>query len=175
MEINMANYKAKPLLSEKNNGGSAYGVLSATVLSGVSLGAAQVLPAAVVHEGPEATKALSGGTFAYDNVKPIAKAVTTELAGGVSNTFLKSTGGTPGLRRKVNKIEGLDTLQITKAIREGHYNVVTGKFDATYPTTSTDSFGTDDAASPTYAEPGELAYKTGNPMPKTAEYKRKNG
>lgn len=159
----MATTKAVSLLDTNNDGGSVLSGGTNTQLNTVSHGQVQVQTMKPV-DGTDTDKALSAGTFAYDNDTPVAKKVSTTLS-GVSNDVLKSGAAQPGLRRKVNKIEGLTTSKVTSALRGGYYNHVTGKFDNTYPQSSSDSFGTDDAVTSS-----ELQYMYGNPVPASGEY-----
>ena len=159
----MATTKAVSLLETNNDGGSVLSGGTNTQLNTVSHGQVQVQTMKPV-DGEDTDKALSAGTFAYDNDSPVAKKVSTTLS-GVSNDVLKSGAAQPGLRRKVNKIEGLTTSKVTSALRGGYYNHVTGEFDNAYPQSSSDSFGTDDAVTSS-----ELQYMYGNPIPASGEY-----
>ena len=58
-------------------------------------------------------------------------------------------------------------------MRAGNFNMVTGKFTVN-PTSATDSFGSDVAASPTRAVPGKLVYGLGQGVVR-ADYKAKTG
>ena len=161
----MSTTKAKTLLDEKNDGGSVLAGGTNTKLNTVSHGQVEVQSMKPI-DGDDTDKALAGGTFAYDSAgnEIVAKKVSTTLS-GVSNTFLRSGAAEPGLRRQVNKIEGLTTSKITTALRGGFYNHVTGDFDGGYPQSSVDSFGTDDAVTS-----NELQYMYGNPVPASGEY-----
>lgn len=122
-----------------------------------------------------ADKALSAGTFAYNNQRPIAKKTTTTIS-GVSNDFLASGAAKPSLVQSIHKIqvlgmgyaEGVRTRKLTSAIRAGKWNEYSGEFAAGYPQASTDIFSLDPtykdvAANPTRLVPGRLTYKTGAP------------
>lgn len=113
-----------------------------------------------VVDGSTADKAVSAGTFSYNNDRPVAKKTTTSLA-GVSNTVLRSGALVPGQIRKVNKIESVTTRKEITGIRADKYNLVTNTWSAGYPAVVTDSLGTDEAASPTDAVPGTLVYSMG--------------
>lgn len=120
-----------------------------------------------------AGKALSAGTFAYVNNKPIAPRYTITIA-GVSNTFLRSGADTPTIRRSIAKLETLRTRRFTTAIRANKYNRFTGAFDSGYPTYSpTDTLATDYAATPSRSAPGQLTYKLGQPVPVSTDYSAK--
>lgn len=113
-----------------------------------------------VVDGSTVDPALSAGTFANNNNRPVAKKTTTSLA-GVSNTVLRSGALVPSQIRKVNKIETVRTRKEITAIRAGKYNLVTNTWEEGYPVVATDSLGTDDAASPTSSVPGTLVYSMG--------------
>ena len=85
-------------------------------------------------------------------------AYSTSVAGGQKT--LKGFGADYGIRRSINKLEHMRTVRVATAIRAGYWNVYTGKF-TTAPTVADDAptWGTDDAANPTRAIPGELVYR----------------
>lgn len=119
-----------------------------------------------------AGKAVSGGTFAYNNLKPISSLVTSVIA-GVSNNVIKTPGNDGDTIRSINKLETLRTRRFTTAIRANKYNRTTGVWDAGYPAVATDSLGTDEAATPTASVPGELTYMKGSVVPFNDNYKAK--
>lgn len=136
-----------------------------------------------VLDNDSADKALSSGEFAYNNESPVAKKVTSSLA-GESNTFLLSGASDPSNVRSIHKLEVVRTRRLTTALRENRFNEVTGEFDSGYPVVAVDNFydistdslvagSTDNAAAPTRNVPGELVYKTGAPNPVTDNYKAK--
>lgn len=122
-----------------------------------------------------ANKALSSGTFAYDNESPVGKRLTTELAGGVANDILLSGAAVPANVRSIHKLETLRTQRITTAIRANKYNRYTGDWDAGFPANAVDSLNSDNAATPSRSVPGELTYKTAAPLAVNDDYKAKNG
>lgn len=158
----------------KNNHGVAKNVgASASVLANRSLGATNVgVFGSTVVDNSTADKALSGGTFKYDNKSPIAKRTTTTLAGNVSNTYLRSGAATPGLVRSIHKLETLRTRRLATAIRAGAWNIYTGAFSPA-PTVAVDTLATDAAATPTRSAPGQLTYRTGAKVPVRDDYKAK--
>lgn len=166
----MATQKAKSLLDEKNDGGSVIAGGSNTGLNSIDLGSPQNIDSMKPVDGDDTDKALAGGMFAYDpsGSEIVSKRVSTTLA-GVSQDVLLSGAAQPGLRRQVHKIEGLDTSLVTTAIRDGHFNLVTGKFEAPYPSGQADSFGTDDAVTS-----NELQFKSAAPVPISADYGENN-
>lgn len=119
-----------------------------------------------------AGKAVSAGTFANNNVKPISSLVTTELA-GVANTSILTPGNDGDTVRSINKFETNESNLFTTALRQNKYNRVTGDWDAGYPSGVTISFSSDDAANPTSSVPGELTYMKGSVVPFNDNYKAK--
>ena len=161
-------------MSTKNKGGSVIaagsassGVLSSRRATGSNLAAF----ASTVVNGTNTDPANNSGTFAYNNARPVAIRYTTTLA-GISNTFLLSGSSNPSERRIVNKTESVRTNRSATSIRAGNFNIYTGQFSVA-PTVASDSFGTDNAASPTAAVPGKLVYKIGNPVPFSKNYAAK--
>lgn len=131
--------------------------------------------ASTVIDNGSADKALSSGTFAYNDANGVAMRTTSELA-GVANSALKSGADVPSLVRSINKLEVLRTRKTTTALRANKYNRSTGAWDAGYPATSVDTLSTDNAATPTRAVPGQLTYKLGQPVPvSNNDYKAKTG
>ncbi len=103
----------------------------------------------------------------------IIRRVTDTLAGTISNTVLRS-GGSEGYTRSIHKVEAARTTRFATAIRAGYWDEFNGVWTTT-PTTADDlsTWGTDEAATPTYAIPGELVYRTGKPLPVQDNYKAK--
>lgn len=111
------------------------------------------------------------GTFATMTAGAyVMRKVTTTLA-GQSNTMLRSGASDFGVRRSIHKLEHLWTLRVATAIRAGFWHIYSGVF-TTAPTNADDAstMGTDDAANPTLAIPGELVYRTGDPLPTQDDY-----
>ena len=119
-----------------------------------------------------AGKAVSGGVFAHNHVKPISSLITDELA-GVANNNIKTPGNDGDVIRSINKLEVLRTRKLTSAVRENKYNRYTNEFDAGYPQVSVDTLATDNAATPTASVPGELTYMSGAKTPYNDNYKAK--
>lgn len=119
-----------------------------------------------------AGKAVSGGTFAHNHVKPISSLITTELA-GVSNNSILTPGNDGDSIRSINKLETLRTRKLTSAIRANKYNRYTNEFDAGFPAVQVDSLASDNAATPTASVPGELTYMSGSKTPYNDNYKAK--
>jgi hypothetical protein len=119
-----------------------------------------------------AGKAVSGGTFAFNNTKPISSLISDELA-GVSNTSILTPGNDGDVVRSIHKLETLRTRRFTSAVRSNKYNRITNTFDSGFPVVATDSLSSDDAANPTQSVPGELTYMRGSATPYNDNYKAK--
>lgn len=172
MAIQQVNGDPATSKTAKNNGGSVVNGGSTTVLDSVNLGYSDVgVFGSSVVDGNDTDKALTAGTFSYNNQRPVAKRVTEELS-GVSNTYLQSGASVPGNVRSIHKLEVVRTRRLTTAIRAGYWNIYSGQF-TTPPVVAVDTFATDEAANPTRSVPGELVYKTGALVPVQDNYKAK--
>lgn len=166
--------------STKNNSGAALRIKTTTKLSSVTSGL-NTPTGSIVVDGTDTDKALSAGTFAYNDQRPVAKRVTVSLA-NVSKTFLRSGAAVPSLVVSVNKIESVDTRAIATAIRSGYWNIYSGKF-TTDPTVSTDTMhksvvGTsviDVAANVSRSSTGRLTYMLGAGNAVNRSYDSKRG
>lgn len=170
------------------NGGSVTKASSTLLLDGVTTSRTNTLVfASTVLDNDHADKALSSGTFAYNNKKPVAKRISTTI-NVLANTVLQSGASRPELIQSIHKIqvnaaglkEGVRTTKFTSAIRAGKFNIYTGKFEAGYPQNSTEVLSLapsykDSAANPTRSIPGRLTYKSGSPNPVEVNYKGKTG
>lgn len=160
MATQQVNGSAVTTSSTNNNGGSVLNGGSTAELNSVDLGYSNVgVFGSSVADGTDTDKALSAGTFSYNNQSPVAKRLTKELS-GVSNTYLQSGAAVPGNIRSIHKLEVLRTRKLTTAIRAGEWNIYSGKF-GTAPSVVVDTLATDDAANPTREVPGELQYMAG--------------
>ena len=159
--------------STKNNNGTVMaGGATPTQLSkiGVKRNDVPVFASTVVESSLLGNaKAVSGGVFAHDHVKPLTAKVTTEIA-GLSSTALSKTSDI--ITRNIHKTESVITNKTSTAFRAGNFNLYTGKYSST--TVATDSFGNDVAANPTAVIPGRLVYQLSKPKPVTTSYKSKN-
>jgi hypothetical protein len=174
MQVNGASVTAQ---STANNHGTMLGGGSPSALNSVGLGYSDVgVFGSSVTDNNSADKALSAGTFSYNNQKPVAKRVTTKLS-GVNNTYLQSGAAKPGNIRSIHKLEVLRTRKITTAIRAGDWNIYRGVW-TNEPTNVVDTLDTDNAANPTREVPGRLTYIGDNAVdtvlvPKNDVYKEK--
>lgn len=141
----------------------------------------------VVVEGVESGKALSSGTFAFNNQKPIAMKISQELSGVPNNFLLSGANNVKDIRsiqyQQVKDgsvlIDGVRTTQTTRAIREGRWDIYTAKFDAGYPQVSVDTFegidgvSGDEAAKVNRLNPGTIVYKLSKGIPVSENYHKK--
>jgi hypothetical protein len=157
----------------KANGTATSNVVEGVTTPGpkVSVFASTVIPDSTTSVD-YAGKAVSAGTFAYDNTKPLSSLITTVIA-GVSSNAIKTPGNDPGSIRSINKVESNASDLFTTALRANKYNRTTGEWDSGYPALTTISFSTDDAATPTASVPGELTYMRGSKTPYNDNYKAK--
>lgn len=170
----------------KSNGTVSSSVVESvpTVIENVGVFASTVIEDTVT-DGDYAHKALSGGTFANNNTKPISSLITTELA-GVTTNVIKTPGNDGDAIRSIHKIESIRTRRLTSAIRDNKFNRYSGDFDAGFPVNALDTFYNisedntimidgviDEAANPSLNEPGELTYMRGGKNPHNDNYKKK--
>lgn len=159
--------------STVNNGGTMIAHGSSTALESTSPAPEKVgVFGSTVIDGTDTDKALSAGTFSFNNQDPLTKRVTTSLA-GVANTALKTTGSVPGNVRSIHKLETLRTRRLTAAIRANAWNQYAGTWEAGYPVVDTDTLESDVAANPSRSIPGKLNFMFGNPVPEGTNYKAK--
>lgn len=124
--------------STKNRGGAAKNAGSSTIVDNVSLGDQNVgVFGSTVLDNAYTDKALSAGSFKYDNQRPVAKRVTTSLA-TVSKSFLQSGASDPTIARSIHKRESYKVSKVGSAYRKGYWNPYDGKFSiyGTYSRTS---------------------------------------
>jgi hypothetical protein len=172
MSTQQVDGSAVTATSTKNKGGSVVNGGTTAVLDSVALGYSNVgVFGTAVVDGTDTDKALTAGTFSFNNQAPVAKRVTTSLS-GVSNSFLQSGAAKPGVVRSIHFVQSVRTRRLTTAIRAGYWNIYTGQFSSA-PTVAVDTFATDNAANVSRAFPGQLTYKTGAPVPVQDDYPEK--
>lgn len=158
----------------KNNHGVAINVGSvSTVLDNRTLGdAIRDTAGSKVVDGTTTDKAVSAGTFAYNNQSPTAQRLAS-TRGGVASSILLNAADV-SKNRSVNKRESVITRKIATAIRAGNYNFYTGTWSSA-PSEQDDSamVANDVAANPTRSVPGKLTYKLGQPVAETVNYAEK--
>lgn len=168
----------------KANGTATSNVVESVTTPGpkVSVFASTVIPDSTT-DVDYAGKAVSAGTFAYNNTKPLSSLITTTIA-GLSSDAIKTPGNDQDTIRSINKAENNTSDLFTTALRANKYNRTTGEWDAGYPAPETitpwnisgnadGSGSTDEAATPTAAVPGELTYMRGAKTPYSDNYKAK--
>lgn len=168
----------------KANGTATSNVVESVTTPGpkVSVFASTVIPDSTT-DVDYAGKAVSAGTFAYNNTKPLSSLITTTIA-GLSSDAIKTPGNDQDTIRSINKAENNTSDLFTTALRANKYNRTTGEWDAGYPAPetitpwnisgNTDGNGsTDEAATPTASVPGELTYMRGAKTPYNDNYKAK--
>jgi hypothetical protein len=179
MSVAQANGSAVTVNSTKNDGGVAKQIGSSSVLNNVSITNPPVgVFGSTVLDNNYADKALSGGVFKHDNLRPISKRVTTTLA-TVTKPVLQSGALVPANLRMLHKRESYKVSQIATAIRAGEWNIYTGTWGVN-PVSTTETPGSDAtlgpldrAASVSRSSPGQLVYRTGARLPVRDDYKAK--
>lgn len=156
--------------STKNKGGVAVYVSNSTTLDskpliGVNVG----VYGSIVVNGVGTSPALNAGRFAYNNQRPIAPRVTSQLA-TVDNGVLLSGASVPVLTRSIAYTESFITNKTSTAFRQG-FNLFTGRYINAVNTVA-DSFGSDNAARVNYSAPGTLVYNMPR-RPAVVAYKAK--
>tara|TARA_E500000331_G_C16942077_1_gene576640 strand:+ start:65 stop:622 length:558 start_codon:yes stop_codon:yes gene_type:complete len=170
--------------STDNNGSAVFGIgADATNVKNVAKGRTnQTVFASTVIDGAQTDKALSGGTFAFDNDRGVIRRATTTVANGqAAPADLQSGSASVGNRRKFHSNETNKYSNIGSGIRAGNYNITTGKFDPVLVATSddfhaADGGGTiDQAVADSRSRPGQLVYRDGSGTPVRDDYSAKNG
>ena len=114
-----------------NNRGSAARVgSSSAVLSNVVVSRDQMsVFGSTALDDSYSNKAVSAGTFRYNDQRPVGMRVSSSLA-GVANTSLLGGAGVPGQTRSINKRESFKVSKISTAYRNGYWNPYNGNFSA---------------------------------------------
>ena len=127
-------------------------------------------PVLCTTNGLSNVKAISGGTFAHNHVKPICAYITTERAGVALNSVV-GPAGNPELIDSIHRLETAITNRTATAFRAG-FNFYTGQFSGAV-VTNNDFLETDVASRPTREIPGRLVYQIGRQVPAVVNYKAK--
>lgn len=181
----MSTQKAVTANAYKNNGGTIKKAGNANTTTGpitasrtlmqdaktTTYGAKVVLSSGSTGSSGNLGTASAFTNFAYPMVagRYIMKK-NTSYVNGSANTLLTSCAGDFGIRRSIPKLE------TTRALGSGYltsWDYETGAITKGANAGGLISFGNDDAARPTNAVPGELAYKTGAKLPVQDDYKPK--
>jgi len=169
--------------STDNNGSAVFGLgADENNAKNVAHGRTESVFASTVIDGDTADKAVSGGTFAFDNQRGVIRRVTTEVAGGVSAPAALQSAASDINRSKFHSIESQKYSNIGSGIRAGNWNVYSGVFDPALVATSGDFHNAeagnaviDEAVNVSRSNPGQLVYKTGAKVPVLDDYEAKNG
>ena len=158
----------------KNLGGSATKISNTAQLDGVGIDRYDAgVFGSTVLDNTKADKALSAGTFAYNNNAPVARRVTAYLSGQY-NSFLL-TAANAGYATGIHGNSTSYTAKIRSGMEAGKFNRVTGEWEAGYPQNSTDDFGTDNAATVSRSNQDSLTYMVNGKTATTTNYSVKNG
>lgn len=178
-------------ISTKNNSGtiSSFGGDSGTFSLNSPVTETVAAFGSTVVDSSTVDPADAAGVFAFNNKRPIAMKLTDSLA-TVSNDFLLSAANDMANFKAINNQlvvdgattdDGVRTRRQTKAIREGKFDIYTGKYQAGYPEVDVDFFlgadnsSGDKAGKPTRRDPGSLTFKYGVPQPTVQNYEKKTG
>jgi hypothetical protein len=180
-------------VSTKNNSGtiSSFGMDSGTFSLNSPVTETVAAFGSTVVDSSTVDPANAAGVFAFNNKRPIAMKLTDSLA-TVSNDFLLSAANDMANFKAVNNQlvhdqdldvtdDGVRTRKQTKAIREGKFDIYTGKYQAGYPEVEVDFFlgadnsSGDKAGKATRRNPGSLTFKYGVPQPTVQNYEKKTG
>ncbi len=158
----------------KDVGGSATKISSTSQLDGVAIDRYDAgVFGSTVLDNSVANKALSAGTFSYNNTNGLIRRVTTSIS-GVSNNVLQNTANS-GYTTAIHSNTTSYTAKVRSGLEAGKFNQVTGEWEAGYPQNSVDSFGTDNAAAVSRADQDSLTYMVNGKTATTTNYTSKNG
>lgn len=128
---------------------------------------------------------------AFNAGDQVIRRVTTDIAGVSNNALLFGASDSSNKMHSIKQMDVLKTRYYKTAIRNNKWNEYSGAWDSGYPEVgntgawdislngdtagSLIASGTDDAANPTQAVPGELVYHHGSGgQPTTDEYESRN-
>lgn len=184
MATKTAANSAVTATSTKNNGGVGMNIGSSALLTNErSKRDDQGVFASTPLDDDSADKALTAGTFKYENERGVTQRVTSSLAGVSGKDFLKYAADDTDHADSIHSIGSITTVRLATAIRAGYWNPTTGAFSSG-PTAATDNFydiadndtadaADDNAASVNRTRPGEFTYKLGQQLPVSADYPAK--
>lgn len=104
----------------------------------------------------DADKAVTSVAFGKDHGTTLIAQRSPDAISGT--TALKNGSIYPAYVRSINSIETASTAKTSTAIRDGKFNLSTGKFATSYPATSSDAFGNDNAARASFSSPGTVTF-----------------
>lgn len=158
----------------KDVGGSATKITSTSQLDGVGIDRHDAgVFGSTVLDNDVSNKALSSGTFAYNNNDGLIRRVTVYLS-GVYNKVL-SNAANSGYASAIHSNTKSYTAKVRTALEAGKFNEVTGEWEVGYPQNSVDDFGTDNAAAVDRADQDTLTYLVNGKTPTTSAYDARNG
>lgn len=128
--------------------------------------------ASTVVDNNQVDEARAAGTLAFENQRGVIRRVTNTLS-EVSNDILVAGASVPSQRDPIHQTSGTYITDLTTAIRDGRWNAYSGAFSPDVSGVDAD-FGSDSAANPTRAIPGELYYLQGGKLAVTGTYSAKN-
>lgn len=114
-------------------------------------------------DNSDADKAVDALAFGKDHGSTLIAQRSPDAFSGT--TALKNGSIYPAHVRSINYIETASTAKVATAIRTGKFNISTGKFSASYPATSVDSFGNDKAARASFDSPGTVTFMVSGTSP----------
>lgn len=144
--------------STKNKGGASFKAGSSTNLQNVSNKNNVNVHGSIVVDGTDTDKALSSGAFSYNNSKPLAQRLTKQI-GSLPNNAISRGASNPPPFLGFNKIESIKTSRLATAIRDGNFNLYTGKYSSISLTI--DSFGADTESTFNNSYVGGMVYQVG--------------
>jgi hypothetical protein len=140
-----------------NNGGTAKGVNSSSVLDNLSVASTRTekeLPSTEIYAA--SADSLEFTNFHTGNT-PVAKQITSDLF-----------GSDPSLLNGVHSRVGTATVsQFTKALRSNRFNEYTGEWQLGYPQSTSETYGTADSAA---TGAGNISYRSAKPTIVTKAY-----
>lgn len=144
--------------STNNKGGASFRAGSSKNLKSVSNKSDTGVYSSVVVDGDSTDKALASGVFSYNNSKPLAPRLTKMLASKLNDAIARGSSAPPE-RLGINKIDSVITNKTSTGIRDGNFNLSTGKYSSII--NSTDSFGTDNETVLNGSYIGGMVYQVG--------------
>lgn len=158
----------------KNVGGSSTKIASTSQLDGVSIDRYDAgVFGSTVLDNSIADKALSAGTFAYNNNEGLIRRVTAYISGEYNKVLLNTANS--GYTTAIHSNTVSYTAKVRSGMEAGKFNRVTGEWDAGYPQNSVDNFGVDNAASVSRSNQDSLTYMVNGKSATTTAYTSKNG
>lgn len=144
--------------STKNKGGASFRAGSSKNLQNVSNKNNVAVHSSVVVDGTDTDKAITSGVFSYNNSKPLARSLTKQIASLPNNAISRGAANPPPFLG-FHKAESVITNRTSTAIRDGSFNLYTGKYSNL--SSDTDSFGSDAESTFNNSYIGGMVYQVG--------------